>query len=832
MKSSRMRPILFLVAILAIAEGFQFPDIGDFFSNLHRENAEKKAEEPRSRSKRGTIGDENSADPWEVISSSLPTKSDKSVNTRYMPTISNGHIATTVYGDSIYMEGLYSGERKQTHRARIPPTIMARVNLSDPEMERQVRRKFSFDSKYGIFYENVTTDFAVIHQKIYMHQKLIRLFVVDMYAEKRNIGSSVGGGVIQRKYRKINETKDIKFLTEARSHNANWEIKGRPGDAGLSDEVSIFWSDPVTQYAIRGTQKEYRDTMVMSIDRHEGNARSEFDEAMLIINTKGADHLLKMHKDAWDATWDEGRVEIMGNQQINKISNFAQYYLLSAMPAMDPKTGDQNDHIHTGTSRTGLAWGGANDLHGGHVMWDSEIYILPAVLLFHPVTVREVLRFRTGTADAAKITAERYGAEGYHYAWESALTGMDVSPNSDICPVCSWRKYHVTGAVAWAIRQYYSATMDDEYSKSLLYDGCDISREIARFFADRAVYDPSAGRYNLVNVTGPDEHYINVNNNAYTMVLASLAIHWARYYSCICNRNSRDEIPDDWVHKATLFNLPFNNIQRLHYPHDGFDPEKDNKVKQADTVMLTYPLNWNMSHDIMRNDLDFYELLMDDDTPAMTWSWFTVGYKMVQEDLKMTSFFHRSYQDYMQDPFKIWTEYKEGVGSNPDTKSSVNFLPGMGGFMQSIIYGFAGIRVRPQMLEFHNPTPPPDSSELRLWGLKYLGNKLNIFIEQTGSVTIEVVKENAVRPLVLRYNDTSAMTKTLRQGAVEQIEKAQVGFYIFTERISGCEHPRDYIYMPWGYSPFIDASPMLTPSLVVMNTLFSTCHEEVLFDRS
>ena len=76
-------------------------------------------------------------------------------------------------------------------------------------------------------------------------------------------------------------------------------------------------------------------------------------------------------------------------------------------------------------------------------------------------------------------------------------------------------------------------------------------------------------------------------------------------------------------------------------------------MKQADTVMLTYPLNWNMSHDIMRNDLDYYALLMDPDPPALTWSWFTVGYKMVKEELKMISYFTQSYQDYMQDPFKV-----------------------------------------------------------------------------------------------------------------------------------------------------------------------------------
>lgn len=55
---------------------------------------------------------------------------------------------------------------------------------------------------------------------------------------------------------------------------------------------------------------------------------------------------------------------------------------------------------------------------------------------------------------------------------------------------------------------------------------------------------------------------------------------------------------------------------------------------------------------------------------------------------------------------QIWTEYNERDIKDQET-STVNYLPGMGGFLQSIIYGFAGIRIRPEMLEFHHPVPPP-----------------------------------------------------------------------------------------------------------------------------
>lgn len=42
-------------------------------------------------------------------------------------------------------------------------------------------------------------------------------------------------------------------------------------------------------------------------------------------------------------------------------------------------------------------------------------------------------------------------------------------------------------------------------------------------------------------------------------------------------------------------------------------------VKQADTVMLGYPLGLPMTPEVRRNDLEAYEPVTDPDGPAMTW---------------------------------------------------------------------------------------------------------------------------------------------------------------------------------------------------------------------
>jgi trehalose/maltose hydrolase-like predicted phosphorylase len=70
---------------------------------------------------------------------------------------------------------------------------------------------------------------------------------------------------------------------------------------------------------------------------------------------------------------------------------------------------------------------------------------------------------------------------------------------------------------------------------------------------------------------GPDDFQQNVSNNAYTNVMASLAIHWARYMACECQRTEREEVPDDWIQRALYLYLPFDNVKRVHYQYEGYE---------------------------------------------------------------------------------------------------------------------------------------------------------------------------------------------------------------------------------------------------------------------
>merc|ERR1712032_1752800 len=63
----------------------------------------------------------------------------------------------------------------------------------------------------------------------------------------------------------------------------------------------------------------------------------------------------------------------------------------------------------------------------GHSFWDSEVWMLPALLPLHPSAV-SILEYRVARLSSARALAASSGYLGARYPWESALTGDEVCP--------------------------------------------------------------------------------------------------------------------------------------------------------------------------------------------------------------------------------------------------------------------------------------------------------------------------------------------------------------------------------------------------------------------
>ena len=247
--------------------------------------------------------------------------------------------------------------------------------------------------------------------------------------------------------------------------------------------------------------------------RGDGAARNPAGparDALTAALAQGWRAVLAAHESAWTTRWQESGVEVAGDEAARQALRFAVYHLVSAANPAD-------ERVSVGARAL------TGDAYLGHVFWDTEIYLLPFYILTWPEAARALLMYRHHTLPAARARAASLGWRGAMYAWESADTGAETTPDHILdregktVPVLSGRQeHHITADVAHAVWHYWHATHDDEFLRG---PGAEILVETARFWASRTV--PGAdGRRHIRRVIGPDEYHEGVDDNAFTNVMA------------------------------------------------------------------------------------------------------------------------------------------------------------------------------------------------------------------------------------------------------------------------------------------------------------------------
>jgi trehalose/maltose hydrolase-like predicted phosphorylase len=220
--------------------------------------------------------------------------------------------------------------------------------------------------------------------------------------------------------------------------------------------------------------------------------------------------VLAAHETAWRQHWDASDVIIEGDDKVQEAVRFAVYHLTSA-------ANPEDECVSVG------ARGLTGDAYFGHVFWDTEIYMLPFYVAVWPEAARALLMYRYHTLHGARAKAAHFGFRGALYAWESADTGEETTPErvigADGTPVeilTGRMEHHISADVAYAVWQYWRFTRDDDF---FLRAGAEMLLETARFWASRAVAEAD-GKRHIRHVIGPDEYHEDVDDNAFTNVMA------------------------------------------------------------------------------------------------------------------------------------------------------------------------------------------------------------------------------------------------------------------------------------------------------------------------
>jgi len=413
---------------------------------------------------------------------------------------------------------------------------------------------------------------------------------------------------------------------------------------------------------------------------------------------------------AWEGLW-KSSIEVEGAPALQQAIRASEYTLFASIA----------EHSPLSLGPSGLT----SDGYAGMIFWDADTWMFPALLAQHPELARVMVDYRSNTLPAARKNAADNGYAGAFYPWTSALAGdmgdecygavtdangkVIADPNKS----CT-QQLHLQSDVALAQWEYYEATGDKAWLEKR---GWPVLEAVAQFWASKAA--AVSGGYAITQVQTPDEYATDTDNDAYTNADASLELRAAIEAAGILGKAA----PPLWAEIAggLIKTMQIDTARNIYLEHQGYTGEK---IKQADVVMLTYPLDFAMSKSMAIDDLNYYTPRTDIDGPAMTDAIHSIASAAVgAPGCSAYTYLLRSYQPFLREPYLQFSEF----APIKLTATSYDFLTGVGGFMQEFLYGFSGYRPLANSVRL-DPNLPPQLAGITLRNMVWQGRIFTLHI--------------------------------------------------------------------------------------------------------
>ncbi|MBK5287834.1 MAG: glycoside hydrolase family 65 protein, partial [Acidimicrobiia bacterium] len=424
----------------------------------------------------------------------------------------------------------------------------------------------------------------------------------------------------------------------------------------------------------------------------------------------GFDQLVDEHRRAWARRWHDAKITIDGDPRMQRAARFAVAHLLASAA----------DHGEAAVGARGLT-GAA---YRGHVFWDADVFVLPALAATNPRAARAMLEYRARRLPVARNAAHAEGRDGARFPWESARTGRDVTPRQAVDRrgrVIAIRtgalEVHIVGCIAWACATYLDWTGDAEFAAGT---GADLIVETARYWASR-VHVTDDGRAHIFGVIGPDEYHEGVDDNAFTNVLARWNLRRAAAFETPAVTN---EERDRWLTLADSLVDGYNPDTGRYEQFAGFadlDPviiaevaprrpiaadlllgpelvRRSQIIKQADVLMLHHMLPDEVAVGSLEPNLAYYE-------PR------TAHGSSLSPGIYASLFARAGRSTEALDLLDIAGHID--LDDITDTTSGGLHLATMGSMWQALAFGVMGLRARDQALEI-DPRIPEDWSAFEM----------------------------------------------------------------------------------------------------------------------
>ena len=413
---------------------------------------------------------------------------------------------------------------------------------------------------------------------------------------------------------------------------------------------------------------------------HHPDPLNEAERLTIFARLEGRQRLLDFHEKAWKDLW-QSDIQIVGDAQAQQDVHSMLYHLYSFSRA-------GTDYSPSPMGLSGLGY-------NGHVFWDSDLWMYPALLVLHPDIAKSLVEYRFNRLEIAKRNAFAHGYKGAMYPWESADSGVEETP---VWALSGPFEHHISACVGLAAWQYYCVTQDKEWLRE---KGWPIISATADFWASR-VERNGPGHYDIKNVVASDEWAENVDNDAFTNAAAQANLRAATAAAKLLGRPANA----DWALVAQ--NIPIlkmaNGVTQEHATYHG------EGIKQGDVNLLAFPLTTITDPAQIKKDLAYYETRVPNEgTPAMTQAIFALLYARLGDGAKAQHFFQDAYLPNLLPPFRVIAETKGGT--NP------YFATGAGGVLQAVLMGFGGLEITPLGITQRKTTLPTGWQSVKITGV-------------------------------------------------------------------------------------------------------------------
>jgi alpha,alpha-trehalose phosphorylase len=345
--------------------------------------------------------------------------------------------------------------------------------------------------------------------------------------------------------------------------------------------------------------------------------RDQVDASLELAAAAGFDELASDQRNYLDEWWAAADVVIEGDEEVQQGLRFALFQLLQASARAETRA----------IGAKGLTGNG----YDGHAFWDTESFVLPPLAYSRPELVRDALMWRHSILPQARDRAAELRLRGAAMPWRT-IHGEECS---GYWPAGT-AAFHVTGAVADAVRRYVFSSGDHEFERDY---GLELLAEVARLWESLGHHHEPDGTFRIDGVTGPDEYSALVDNNLYTNLLAQSNLRAAaaaveRQPEAARTLGIGEDEVAGWLRAADAMFVPYDEDAGLHpqdqdfltherwdfeamteddYPlllhHHYFDLYRRQVVKQADLVLALYLRGDAFTLEEKRRNFDYYESL-------------------------------------------------------------------------------------------------------------------------------------------------------------------------------------------------------------------------------